>query len=214
MYLPRLHAETDPRVIDAFIRANGFATLVTAGDAYDVTHLPLELVAGADGQRTIEGHVSRANAHWRALERGTRTLAIFAGPHAYVSPTWYDHENVPTWNYMVVHATGTPGLVTDPGELRDMLTRLSEHYEPAGAPPPRFAVEQMTPALYQSEARGIVGFRLAVDTLEAKFKLSQNRQQRDHAEIIRRLRQRGDDDSAAIAEAMAGQHKQRYGTEP
>lgn len=208
MYLPKLNAETDPAVIDRFLRDHGFATLVTwAGAAPEVTHLPVELVKTSAGERVLEGHLSRANAQWKDLAGGARALVIFSGAHSYISPTWYDHENVPTWNYMVVHASGTPTMVDDDAGLRDMLTRLSRHYEPDGAPPPRFDVETMTPAYYQKEARGIIGFRIAVDTIQAKFKLSQNRHDADHATIVARLRERGDENSVQVAAAMEAQRR-------
>ncbi len=206
MYLPRLNEETDPALIDRFIRDHGFATLITtAGASPEVTHLPIELVTTGAGQRVLEGHLSRANPQWRHLDAGARALVIFSGPHCYISPTWYDHENVPTWNYMVVHASGTPTLVADDAGLRDILERLSSRYEPEGTPPPRFAVDTMTPAYYQKEARGIVGFRIAVDTIQAKFKLSQNRHDAEHARIVARLRQRGDENSVQVADAMERQ---------
>jgi len=207
MYLPKLNAETDPGVIDRFIRDHGFATLITvAGAAPEVTHLPIELVKSA-GERVLEGHLSRANPQWKDLEAGARALVIFSGAHAYISPTWYDQENVPTWNYLVVHASGTPTLVADAPGLRDILTRLSRRYEPGSSPPPRFAVETMTPAYYDKESRGIVGFRIAVDTIQAKFKLSQNRHDADHASIVAKLRQRGDENSVGVAAAMEVQRR-------
>ena len=205
MYLPKLNEETDPAVIDRFMQDHGFATLITTvGATTEVTHLPVEMVR-TDDRRVLEGHVSRANPQWKHLEAGARALVIFAGPHAYISPTWYDHENVPTWTYMVVHAAGTPTLVADADGLRAILVRLSSRYEPESSPPPRFAVETMTPAYYQKEARGIVGFRIAVETIQAKFKLSQNRHDADHARIIERLRARGDENSVGVANAMADQ---------
>lgn len=203
MYVPKLYSETDDAVIDAHIRANGFATLVTAaqGEPF-ATHLPLELVRGASGERIIEGHVSRANPHWKQLESGASVLAIFAGPHTYVSPTWYGHENVPTWNYLVVHAYGTARIETDPARLRDLLVRLSRHYEPPGSPEPRFDVDRLSPAFYDKEVRGIVGFTIPVTRIEVAYKLSQNRNASDHANVIHKLKERGDEQSAAVARAM------------
>jgi transcriptional regulator len=206
MYLPKLNAETDPEVIDRFIRDHGFATLITTtGATPEVTHLPIELVKADAGERVLEGHLARANPQWHDLAAGGRALVIFSGAHSYISPTWYDQENVPTWNYLVVHASGTPTLVTDHAGLRDMLVRLSSHYEPEGSPPPRFAVESMTPAHYEKEASGIVGFRIAVDTIQAKFKLSQNRHDADHARIVLKLRERGDENAVQVADAMESQ---------
>ena len=204
MYVPKLYAETDPEVLDQFIRDHGFGTLISAtGGEPLATHLPMELVRGDGGQRFIESHVSRANPHSRAFEQpGRRALAIFAGAHTYVSPTWYGHENVPTWNYLVVHASGPARLVTDADELGAMVRRLSLHYEPADNPPPRFDVDAMTRSVYGKEIRGIVGIVIAVDRIEAAFKLSQNRNQADHDNVIRKLMERGDENSVAVARAM------------
>ena len=203
MYVPKLYSETDDAVIDAHIHANGFATLVTAAQGEPVaTHVPLELIRGPNGERVIEGHVSRANPHWKQLENGASVLAIFAGPHTYLSSSWYGHENVPTWNYMVVHAYGTARIESDPARVRELLVRLSRHYEPEGAPEPRFDVDRLSPEFYGKEVRGIVAFTIPVSRIEVAYKLSQNRNPTDHANVIRKLRERGDENSQAIATAM------------
>jgi len=204
MYVPGRYAETDPAVVDAFIQGNGFATLVTAGAAEPfATHIPLELVRTPTGAMVLEGHVARPNPHWRELESGARCLAIFAGAHTYVSSSWYARENVPTWNYMVVHAWGAARLVEDETRVKDLLRRLSLHYEPRGAAEGGFDVDRLTPGFYGKEVRGIVAFEIAVDKVEAAFKLSQNRDEVDHSRIIEKLRARGDENSRAIADAMA-----------
>ena len=208
MYVPKPYAETDPAVLDAFIRATGFATLVTAGAGEPfATHIPLELVRASGGSMVLEGHVSRANPHWRELESGARCLAIFAGAHTYVSSSWYEHENVPTWNYMVVHAWGAARLIEDETRVRDLLRRLSLHYEPDGAAAGGFDVDRLTPGFYDKEVRGIVAFEIAVDKVEAGFKLSQNRNETDHRRIIEKLKARGDENSRLIAEAMEQRHR-------
>lgn len=200
MYLPKRYAEENPEAIDALIQGNGFATMVTSADGEPLaTHLPMELVRDTTGRRVLEGHVSRANPHWRTLEAGARVLCIFGGPHTYISPTWYDHENVPTWNYMVVHIWGTAQLVEDPADVRALLTRLSRRYEDT---PGGFAVDRMTPEYYAKEVRGIVAFRIKVERVEAAFKLSQNRNATDHANIVRQLEARGDEPSRGVARAM------------
>ena len=202
MYYPKLSAETDPVAIDALIREHGFATLVTGtSDGPVASHVPLELVRDPAGTRVLEGHLARANPHWQLFAAGERTLAIFSGPHTYISPTWYGHENVPTWNYLVVHAWGVPRLVEDELAVRQMLRRLAQHYEPEGSG--GFDVDRLTPGFYAREVRGIVAFTMPVERLEAKFKLSQNRDAADHANIVRQLLKRADDDSRAVAARMA-----------
>ncbi len=204
MYVPHRYRVTDERTLDAFVRAHGFATLMTVADGVPLaSHLPIELVTDESGQRTLEGHVARANPQWKSLRDGARALAIFAGPHAYVSPTWYDHENVPTWNYQAVHASGPIELVHDPAELLAMVRRLSRHYEPDADSGAGFDVDRMTPRRRDAELLGIVGFRLRVETLEASFKLSQNRDGANRERIVAKLRERGDASSLAVAAAMA-----------
>ena len=121
---PHFHVE-DRAALVAFMEANGFATLVSHGaGGLSVSHVPL--LVEADGQELrLLGHVARNNEHWRALEGADEVLAIFHGPHAYVSPTWYaQHPSVPTWNYAVVHAHGKARLMDEAG-LHDVVTRLS-----------------------------------------------------------------------------------------
>lgn len=204
MYTPHRYRVTDEATIDAFVVANGFAALVTVGTdgTPTATHLPLELVRGEGGERRLEGHFARANPHWKSIAAGARALAIFSGPHTYVSPTWYDHENVPTWNYQAVHLSGPIELVDEPATLLAMVRRLSLHYEPNGPTGDGFDVDRMTPRLRDAELGGIVGFRIRVERVEAAFKLSQNRDRKNLERIVAKLRERGDDASRAIADAM------------
>ena len=203
MYIPTRYRVTDDEVIDAFLRANGFGTLVSHGRAgLMATHLPVELRHGADGARLLYGHVAKANAQWRQLEESGEAMIVFLGPHTYVSPTWYDHPNVPTWNYQAVHASGPVRVVHAAEDLAPDLRGLGRHYEPPMRPPPRFDFDAMPAELQAAEMRGIVGFELRVTRLDAAFKLSQNRHRGDRARIIAELRARGDDASRAIAAAM------------
>jgi transcriptional regulator len=202
MYVPRRYEVTDPQAIDEFVRAHGFATLITSRDGLpNGTHVPIELLRSPAG-RILEGHVARANPHWQAIADGDRALAVFLGPHAYVSPSWYDHENVPTWNYQAVHMSGPIELVQDAAELLVMVRGLSLHYEPDGVAGGGFDVDAMTTKLRDAELRGIVGFRIHVDRVEAAFKLSQNRDATNRARVRAKLRERGDPDSLAVANAM------------
>lgn len=202
MYVPRRYQVQDPDTVDAFVRAHGFALLVTARDGVpSATHVPIELLDSPQG-RVLEGHVARANPHWQAVGDGDPALAVFLGPHAYVSSSWYDHENVPTWNYQAVHMSGPIALVHDPGELLPMVRRLALHYEPDAAATGGFDVDAMTAKLRDAELRGIVGFRIRVERVEASFKLSQNRDATNRARVVAKLRERGDSGSVAIAAEM------------
>lgn len=173
LYVPPHFRIEDRERLVAFMRGHAFATLLTAGDAgLDVSHVPLLVDLEGEAIR-LRGHLARANAQWQALEGARHVTAIFHGPHAYVSPTWYaTHPSVPTWNYAVVHAHGTARL-TDEAELHEVVNELSAIYE-AGNRPPWKLSEQ--PAPYVSSMLGmVVGFEIEVARVEGKFKLSQNR---------------------------------------
>jgi len=202
MYVPARYRVTDDAVIDEFLQSNGFATLVTAGPGgLMATHLPIELEHRADG-RVLQGHVAKANPQWRELEAAGEAMVVFLGPHTYVTPTWYDHPNVPTWNYQAVHVYGPVRTLHRPDELLSRVRELSAHYEPPTNPPPRFDVDGLPADLRAAELKGIVGFELTVARVEAAFKLSQNRNPTDRARIARELAARPDDASRAIARAM------------
>ena len=214
MYAPERFQESDASVIDRFIDGQQFATLVSYdGERPVASHLLLELEVGQGGQRYLNGHMARANGQWRTLLPGREVLAIFLGPHTYVSPRWYDHVNVPTWNYLAAHVYGTPRVVTDDDELRGMLRRLVGRYEAAeaAAPAPVYALDALPADFVGREMKGLVGFQIAVTRVETAFKLSQNRDAADYDTIIRELRQRPDEWSRAVADAMERQRAKLFG---
>ncbi len=201
MYIPPRYRVTDDATIDAFLAATPFATLVTSGPGgLMATHLPVEC-SREGGVRLFRGHVSKANAQWKELQAAAEALLIFLGPHTYVSPIWYDHPNVPTWNYQAVHVSGTVRLV-EGEELERAVRELSERHEPPSHPPPRFDIDRMPADLKAAELKGIVGFELRAVKVEAAFKLSQNRHDADFANIVKELKARGDDASLEVARAM------------
>jgi transcriptional regulator len=125
MYIPKLFHESRWPEIRQVIEANSFATVISCNAGVPTaTHLPLRLLESASGAARLQGHMSRANPHWRLFEQEGRSLVIFAGPHAYVSPRWYDHVKVPTWNYVAVPVYGRPTLVTDEGAMRLLGPRV------------------------------------------------------------------------------------------
>jgi transcriptional regulator len=202
MYIPKLNAVTDTAVIDDFIRANSFGILISAANGEPngeptATHLPLELITRNDGQRLLYGHFAKANPHWRTLSAEKPVLAIFAGPHTYITPRWYDQPNVPTWNYMTAHVYGTPRLIHDQAEVYALLARLVAQHEGDSG----YALEGQPPQVV-NQLRGVVAFEVTVTRVEAKFKLSQNRAPAEYANIIAQLRRREDEHSHAVAEAM------------
>ena len=214
MYIPKLYQVTDETVISKFIQQNSFATLVSCEQQTPVaTHLPLELVQNANGEKFLNGHIARANKHWQTFNSANDVLAIFSGPHTYVSARWYNHLNVPTWNYMVVHAYGKPRLITDHNELYAMLEQLVDKYETNAVTDKPYKLETLPPEYVKREMRGIVGFEIKIERFEAKFKLSQNRQQRDYDNVIAELQKSDDSNALAVAQAMAENRISLYGDE-
>jgi transcriptional regulator len=172
MYLPSHFAQDDPALLLEVMCRHSFATLVSADDAVPfATHLPLLARREASGFR-IEGHMARANPQWQVFERGATALAIFHGPHAYVSPTVYTNsERVPTWNYVTVHATGKVSTEHDSARKRAMLERLVASHESSF----QAQFERIRPELVDGMLNAIVGFDMLVDKIEGKFKLNQHR---------------------------------------
>ncbi len=187
MYIPRLNREDDPNKLFDLIERFSFATVVTGNTAGTpvATHMPVVLDRTRGAHGTLVSHMARANPQWQAFASGSETLVIFQGPHAYLSPTWYASEfNVPTWNYAVAHAYGTPRIIDDPALLRPMLNALVAQYE------------QHQPQPWQvdwADGRndgllgGIVGFEMEITRLEGKFKMSQNKAAEDQQGVVNAL---------------------------
>jgi transcriptional regulator len=191
------------------MRAHPLATLVTlnAGGLI-ASHLPMVLEPGAteDDFGTLRAHVSRANPQWRDLSERTDALAVFAGPHHYISTAWYpgtyeDGKEVPTWNYAVVHAYGPVGVIHDPAWLLAHVTSLTDQHE-AGMPKP-WKVADAPPDFIASQLNGIVGFEIAITRLEGKWKVSQNRTQAEREGVIAGLARLDTPESLAMSEMVA-----------
>jgi transcriptional regulator len=195
LYIPPHFRVEERERLAGFMRAHAFATLVSSGEAgLHVSHVPLLVDLDGETMR-LRGHVARASPHWQALEAARDVAAIFHGPHAYVSPTWYAaHPSVPTWNYAVVHAHGAARL-TDEAELHEIVMELSAKYEAGNTPPWKMSD---LPAPYVSSMLAmIVGFEIEVARLEGKFKLSQNRPL-EVPRVIERLEAGGEAELAAL----------------
>jgi transcriptional regulator len=206
MYIPTQFRETDIPTIHAAIRAAGLATLVTTGpDGILATPLPLLLDPEPAPYGTLLGHVARANAQWHRSAPEVEALAMFAGPDAYVTPSWYATKRatgkvVPTWNYVAVHAYGPVEFFEDAGRLLALVTRLTERHEGERATP--WAVSDAPPEFTAAQLKGIVGVRLPIARLEGKWKMSQNRNAEDRAGVVAGLRAEGRE---AVAGLVAGQ---------
>ena len=208
MYTPALFKVEDVAEAHALMRARPFATLVTNGsEGLTATHLPTVLKtddAGPLGR--IECHVARPNPHWKTFAPEMDALMIFRGPEAYIRPGWYpskaEHDKVvPTWNYAVVHAYGRLEAVQDPAWLLAHVAELTRQQEaPHDAP---WATSDAPEAYLAAMARGIVGLRLSITRLEAKSKMSQNREARDRAGVVEGLGRRAQGEDAEVA-ALVG----------
>jgi len=197
MYVPAPFRVEDMTCLSAIIEACSFATLVTAADEVPfATHVPLLLEQRTDGP-VLLGHVARANPHWRAFDGARQSLAIFHGPHAYVSPSWYaNHPSVPTWNYIAVHAYGVPRVREDESWVAQLLDRLVTKYE---SPLPEPWSGDLPDEFRRKMIRAVVGFEIAVERIEGKFKLGQNKPVEDQERVAEVLGAAEDPTSRALA---------------
>jgi transcriptional regulator len=199
VYVPASFAETDPASLHEFMRRHSFAVLTSHGDeGLIASHLPLLIDPDAGANGHLIGHMARANPQWRKL--GGEVLAVFSGPHVYVSPSWYEQGGtVPTWNYVAVHAYGTFRVVEERDRVLDILRRSVTAYESPRPEPWTF--DESEPHV-DNMLKAIVGFRIEITRLEGKWKLSQNHPEERRERVIRALSGRSDEDSRAIAELM------------
>jgi transcriptional regulator len=203
MYIPRSFRESDPAFLRRFLHAHAFATLVTwDGTAPVATHLLLETREDAVGRMVLSGHMSRENPQWKSFATGAEALAIFQGPHAYISASWYSVPSAPTWNYVNVHAYGVPSLIEDREELHALLKRLVDWQERETPPETRYRIESLSEDFLAGMMNGIVGFHIPVSRIEGSAKMSQNRNLNDYDVIISRLKERRDPASLAVAAEM------------
>ncbi|KJV06277.1 FMN-binding negative transcriptional regulator [Methylocucumis oryzae] len=201
MYIPEHFNETNSERISSLINGNSFGMLVTApdGEPY-VSHLPFifDHTAGTKGKLLC--HMARANPQWQHFSSSTEVLVVFQGPQAYVSPSWYSSPGVPTWNYAVVHLRGKPRLIDSEFELEALVERLTHVYE-SQMPNPwqaNLAGERRTKLLNM-----IVGFEIDITTIQAKFKLSQNRPPEDRQSVVEKLGQSSNQTEVAVATLMS-----------
>ncbi len=207
MYLPKHFEQTDAAALQALMRAHPLAALVHVGpDGPTADHIPLECHAGEGACGTLRGHVARANPLWQAAS-GQPVLAIFGGPQAYVTPSWYASKRehgkvVPTWNYTVVHAHGVLRAVEDAPWLRALVGRLTDHHEAARAAP--WSVDDAPADYVQPMLRAIVGIEIVVERLVGKWKISQNRSEADRRGVAEGLHGEAGAEAQAMAALMRG----------
>ena len=197
MYVPKDFRNPDEAVAHEFIRENSFGILVsTLENKLWATHIPMML---APDNKKLSGHVARGNKQWKEFQNGTEVMAIFSGPHTYVSSSWYDHENVPTWNYIAVHVYGTIRII-EGDELYQSIKVLVDKYEKHSEKP--ISMEKFTPSFLKHELQGLVGLEIEISKIESAYKLSQNRDDKNYKVIINELEKREDAGSKDVASIM------------
>lgn len=200
MYIPRINQETDLSTLQDFMRAHNFAILVNQTNGQmNATHVPLILDKNRGDYGTLIGHLARANKQWKTFG-DEEVLIIFNGPHAYISPTWYDNQpSVPTWNYATVHAYGVPQLIKGEDAVDNALRQLVENHERGRNPE---WIMDLPNDYMDTMRKAIVAFEINITRLEGKFKLSQNKTDAEKKNVIAELLNSDYPDDVATGELM------------
>ncbi len=199
MYIPAHYKNENLEEVKEFIAQNSFGILVNQVKGRPwATHIPLELDLDQEGRDILVGHISKANLQLKDFEKDQEVLCIFNGPHSYISSSWYKEEEVPTWNYIAVHAYGTLQLL-DEGAILASLHKLVDKYQQNSDHP--LSLKDLSPNTMR-QTKGIIGFQIVIKEIQAAYKLSQGRKE-DHPNIIHELKKMGCPNSSAIAKHMA-----------
>lgn len=199
MYKLADFTEHDEATIRNFMREHNFATLISNADKYPAfTQVPLIMEETATGL-TLEGHLMRNTDHHKAFLKHKDVVAIFHGPHCYVSASWYDKQSASTWNYMSVYARGKLTFHDDDEKTRAALRKITDKYEGHGKPS---SFENLPDEYIKKLSVAVVCFTIEVESVENVFKLSQNHHEANRESIIQHLEQREDAGSKAIAKEM------------
>ena len=200
MYIPKLFKMDDHAEIFDFIRQNSFGILINADNDVPVaTHIPIELEFTDENEPILRGHVSKVNPHALLFEKNPQALVIFTGAHTYVSSSWYVQENVSTWNYTAVHVYGQIRVLSE-DELLESVEKLTKKYE-SGVEKPLY-VSDMSPEMVRKQIKGITGFELKIEDIQAKAKLSQNRTDVDYKNVVEKLEKTPDFQAKEVARLM------------
>lgn len=199
MYIPDIYKHHDPQEIRDFLDANAFGILVTHKNGKTcATHIPLLLGKNTEGKEILHGHISKANEQVAHLENNTEVLCIFNGPHCYISASWYDFEEVSTWNYTAVQIRGKLRLLDKDGLYASVKTLMDRYEEPQENPIKMESLSEKT----MKQINGIIGFEIDITSIEAVKKMSQNRDTKNHAAIVDRLRENGNNQESLVADEM------------
>ena len=199
MYIPKHFEEKDIKKLVEFMKEFNFAVLISAYDNKPTaTHLPF-IIEEAGEEIILKSHMAKANPQWQSFKCKDEVLVIFSEPHAYISPSLYDHErNVPTWNYVAVHAYGIPELITGENEIISLLESMFDEFEKTY----KTQWDNLEADYKNKLLKGITAFKIKVNKLEGKFKLSQNKTNEERERIINSLESSDDDIKTALADYM------------
>lgn len=201
MYIPPQYKNGNIDEVKNFLKNNSFGILINQVNGKPwATHIPLELDVDMDGNDVLVGHIAKANQQWKYFKEDIKVLCIFNGPHSYVSSSWYQDEEVPTWNYIAVHIYGTIKILDEAAVLAS-LNKLVDKYEQDSKE--SISIRDLSPKTMR-QIKGIVGFQIKIEDIQATYKLSQGRAH-DHHEIITELEETKNPGSIAIAKCMRDQ---------
>jgi transcriptional regulator len=199
LYIPSYYKETDFPTLLSFMQHHPFALIVSSGkDGMKATHIPF-VVEEKAGKVLLTSHMARPNEQWKDMEAGAELLIVFQGPHTYISPSHYESKiNVPTWNYIAVHARGKARVMHSETEALQVLEKTIATFEPA------FFTQWagLTPQYKTGMIAGIVSFEIEVTSLEGKFKLSQNKTEKERNNIVHSFEKGSDPLAQEIAKEM------------
>lgn len=199
MYIPNIYKNVDKDAIHSFIKENGFATLVNQVQGRSwATHIPIEITQDQNGNDVLYGHIAKANPQGNNFKEEGEVLVIFQGPHSYISSSWYNYEEVPTWNYIAVHLYGKIKII-EGDELFHSINSLVDKYEANSKNP--ISLEQMSEKTLK-KMKGIIGFKILITEIQGKRKLSQNKDEENYNNVINQLNQSTDKGAQEIAKCM------------
>ena len=195
MFIPHHYKNENIEEVKDFLKKNSFGILVNQLEGKPwATHIPLELDVDEKGKDVLVGHIAKANPQWKNFEENSEVLCIFNGPHSYISSSWYKEEEVPTWNYIAVHVYGTIEILDEEAVLAS-LHKLVDKYEANSKNP--ISIDNLSKKTMR-QIKGIVGFQIKIDKIQAAYKLSQGREH-DHPRIMAELKEQKTSGAQEIA---------------
>lgn len=198
MYIPHSYKNQDLKAVKDFLVNNSFGILVNQVDGKPwATHIPLELDTDSNGNDILVSHMAKANPQWKTFEQNDNVLCIFNGPHSYISSSWYKEEEVPTWNYIAVHVYGKIKILEE-SEVLASMHKLVDKYEKGSKEP--ILINNLSKKTMR-QIKGVVGFQIQIEEIQAAHKLSQGREH-DHPKIITELNENQNTSSNAVAAEM------------